>query len=199
MIPIQVITMMDSPTREVRDFVRQIATEDGTTFNMAMRGYEAMVGLIKRVANSEKEDKSFHEQGFAFRILEARKTFKYPLLRTVRSMEAEAVPGVHDKKPRKKGRKCLHPKCKYVTDESSYRFCKKHLPVNPPQDDGDLVYFCPPPKGVGKAITAGADRIKGRAMRTFGGNFVYVVPGVDEKAEPEIQEGCDGSEAAVQS
>ena len=86
MIPIQVITMMDSPTREVRDFVRQIATEDGTTFNMAMRGYEAMVGLIKRVANSEKEDKSFHEQGFAFRILEARKTFKYPLLRTVRSI-----------------------------------------------------------------------------------------------------------------
>lgn len=154
-IPLQTITSEDVPERAVRKFVRLIAQEDGTTFAVAMRGYEAMVAYVNRTMKLESDDKLLRldPQMIARRVMEARDTFGYSLGRTVRAIDTDVVEQVKpDPSPK---RHCQKAGCRRTTHESSYRFCQVHIPQNVPSDDGDGVYCLPPPRAVGRMVKDG--------------------------------------------
>jgi hypothetical protein len=133
------------PTTEQKALVRNLAKEDGTTFAVAMRGFDAMENFLRnfrRRLHLEHEnrgdgidlqriDSEINE--IRMRILNSRKILGISLITAVRIASFDAP----SSRPASTKRKCRHKNCKKLTLETSYYWCDKH---NEPVDSEDTSY-----------------------------------------------------------
>jgi hypothetical protein len=154
------------PSLAERDEVRQIAKEDRTSFAVAMVGYGELKKVLKleesrmRVHNAKYPNQRPYDlaevEDIEDRILAMRKVFGMTLAEAVQLFVKDPKSGFV-KKLKGAKRKCRHEGCERNCAPESWYFCKHHLV---PQEDveGDLIYATPPPKSIGRMVTASQHR-----------------------------------------
>lgn len=165
--------------REVRDFVRFIAYEDGTSFHQAMKGYDALQALLKENLKCFKREASRKPtveinpldevNQLKERILASRRVFSCNLLEAVRLFNEENVVLPELKVNR---RKCREKGCKDFTTPTSYYRCEKHM-HDWADEDSDFIY-CPTMNGGEiEAFKAGVKKLAEKVAAEMAGKVVF--------------------------
>jgi hypothetical protein len=190
----------DCLSPETVSWIEQIAREDHTDFATAMRGYDLLVDLVddltenhrralERNGKSSEYGDTFNKDEIVKRILESRKTLHLTLARAVRLFLTESSDDGVKKTGNRfrrleetmefsdgtKKKLCRHDRCVKPVDDSSYYWCKRHLPVNPESDDGGVVYPAAPPHGLSHMVhqrKVGDRKVKGGK----GGHYITAAP-----------------------
>lgn len=165
---------MSKLSTEVRDFVRIIATEDKTTFAVAMQGYEALQQLMK-VANQKfsreymgrssppAQVKADLEE-LKRRVLDARQVLGCHLAQAVQMFDFDAKDGPEIELKQRTLRPCREPKCKNHTFPTSYWWCERHL-RDWGTDSFDEIYCEALSSGEAEAIKAGVNRMAAKVAK----------------------------------
>lgn len=198
----------DCLSPETVDLIERIAREDGTTFEVAMMGYDMMVDAIhdaqftehKYAKKHRREGDEFDPQVMAERILASRATMGVHLATAVRLLDAEADGS--SQYGRRSGnrfapmqsqlgtRTCRIEGCDQKVAAESYYRCTRHLEELPP-DDGELVYCCPPPKALKSMMEKGYRKLMaehGGKVIVEGAHAMVTFQGVDVPEEAGILE-----------